>query len=213
MGKTRPEKRLRVSADAFRNVAPALTSPTTATALTVMDILTFRWFDDALSIEANRILPPLLINIYAAAQRGRTISKRQACEPLRIDPTNTGARYIAMAAELGLLTISSAKSDARKDSLELTPQAISLIENDLLKIKLKQDHKLTDAPWHQHQATVISPEALAQNAAEHWAAAPPPRTHSDQVNRIADLLNPNLEAINDEWRTAPPTKTTSPKVA
>ena len=66
-----------------------------------LKFVTYRWFEDTLSIEANRILPALLLQIFVGEKLGLEISKSRACEPLRIDPTKTGSRYIAMAQEHG----------------------------------------------------------------------------------------------------------------
>jgi hypothetical protein len=93
-----------------------------------LKVLTRRWFDDTLSVEANRILPGLLLKIFESELLGVEISKREACEPLRIDPTKTGARYIAMAEEHGFLTIQHKGS---KDVLRLTSLARDMLDKEV----------------------------------------------------------------------------------
>ena len=97
-----------------------------------LGILTRRWFGDQLSIEANRILPAILLSIYVGQKTGRRTSKRDACQPLQIDPTKTGARYITMAEEHGFVVVDkNAGDDGRKDALSLTPLAIEMIDKEL----------------------------------------------------------------------------------
>lgn len=106
-----------------------------AVARIALSMITRRWFNDILSIEANRILPAILLAIYEAELLGRKISRRQACQPLGIDPTKTGTRYITMAEEHGLLTVENrTAAAARSDALRLTKMGRELIDDELTSI-------------------------------------------------------------------------------
>lgn len=133
-------------------VLPPADAERVAIAGIVLSILSRQWFGGTLSIEANRMLPSILLAVYEAQLRGAKISKREACAPLKIDPTKTGARYIAMAMEHGLLVVETkAGKDGRKDLLSLTPTTMEFVAKDLMQIAVMlgrpvlMEHALAEA--------------------------------------------------------------------
>jgi hypothetical protein len=94
--------------------------------------LKWDWLDGPFSIEARRVLPILMLELFFAEREGGRISKKQACDIMGVDSAKTGPKYIAQAEAAGLLLVESKpKEDRRKDFLRPTQKLMDFVSREL----------------------------------------------------------------------------------
>jgi hypothetical protein len=102
----------------------------------VLAVLKWEWLDDTFSVEAKRVLPILLLEVYFAEGTDRRISKRQACEIMGVDYAKTGPKYIAQAEARGLIALERRpEEDKRKEYLRPTPGLMTLLSSELTALR------------------------------------------------------------------------------
>jgi len=80
-------------------------------------------------------MPTLLLAVYLADKRGETLTKKRASEIMRVDPGKTGAKYIALAEQHGLIRIERKPAeDLRKDLLRPSARLKELIDCELVSV-------------------------------------------------------------------------------
>jgi hypothetical protein len=98
----------------------------------VRTILRWHWLDRSFSVEARRVLPILLLELFFAQREGRNISKKEACDIMGVDAAKTGPNYISQAERKGLLIVDqNPEKDRRKHFLHPTPKLMDLLTTEL----------------------------------------------------------------------------------
>jgi hypothetical protein len=98
----------------------------------VRTILRWDWLDQSFSVEARRVLPILLLELFFAEREGRNLSKKQACDIMGVDSAKTGPNYIVQAEKKGWLVIDqNLEKDRRKHFLRPTPKLMDFLATEL----------------------------------------------------------------------------------
>jgi tetratricopeptide (TPR) repeat protein len=96
-------------------------------------LLTRNWFDGLFDNAAQPYMARLLLGVVLCSESGMLATKRQALRYMNAAHGKTAQRYIRLAQEKGLLTVSQSTIDQRVDLLCPTEALLRLVMRELTK--------------------------------------------------------------------------------
>jgi DNA-binding MarR family transcriptional regulator len=101
-------------------------------------LIAWRWFpgcDVVRKRDQQLLIPRLLFGLYLARQRGKKITKAEACDLMGVDRATTGPKFIKALEAEGLISIGRhPEIDKRKDFLSPTKKLHRLVESELTRL-------------------------------------------------------------------------------